>query len=214
MGEDDLGGILKSGFPVKLGKGIPDEFIPEFLGGTTHTAHPNRCPDTGNLVGWHWSHLPTEASLEVTVTEWAEGDLSPVAPETFVLKNRELAPHDMALTENCAMLKVNSLKTNHQLQFMPGNKGPAASLEMDGRAGERLFARAPAAHGQNHGQNQNQIQIRALCRGGSGVLFHLHPFFPRLRRSGDRTHPVYVLGLASLGPKGFPGSLGRLCSIL
>lgn len=133
MGEDTLGGVLKSGTPVKLGDGIPEDFTPDFLGGTAHTAHPNRCPDTGNLVGWHWSQLPTTGSLEVTVTEWSEKDFAAVASETFVLENCELAPHDMALTENCVLLKVNSLKLN-QLQFLSGNKGPAASLEMDGRA--------------------------------------------------------------------------------
>lgn len=133
IGEDTLGGVLKPGSPVKLGNGVPEEYVPDFLGGTAHTAHPNVCPDTGNLVGWHWSQLVNDGALEVTFTEWSEDDFSVVATETFQMDNCELAPHDMALTENCIMLKVNSLKMNY-LNLISGFKGPAASLEMDGRA--------------------------------------------------------------------------------
>ena len=133
MGEDTLGGILKSGTPVKLGSNVPEEFVPDFIGGTAHTAHPNVCPDTGHLVGWHWSQLPTDGSLEATVTEWSPVDFSSVASKTFVLKNCELAPHDMALTEHCVILTVNALKLD-TAKFLSGIKGPAASLEMDGRS--------------------------------------------------------------------------------
>ena len=33
LGEDTLGGVLKSGLPVKLGDDVPDEFVPDFIGG-------------------------------------------------------------------------------------------------------------------------------------------------------------------------------------
>lgn len=134
LGEYDMGGALPVGkLPVKLGGDIPDEFTPSFIGGAAHTAHPNICPKTGNLVGWHWSQLVTDKALEVTFTEWEEKDFSKVAASTFSIKNCELAPHDMALTENCILLKVNSLKMD-QASFLSGMTGPAASLKMDGRA--------------------------------------------------------------------------------
>ncbi len=133
IGVDTFEGLMKSGSPVKLGKNVPEDKMPDFLGGSAHTAHPNVCSDTGNLVGWHWSQLVNDGSLEVTITEWSEVDFSQVASSTFELKNCELAPHDMALTKNAVMLKVNSLKMN-TLNFMSGIKGPAASLEMDGRS--------------------------------------------------------------------------------
>ena len=134
LGEDTLGGVLKQGkLPVKLGMDIPEEFTPDMIGGAAHTAHPNVCPDTGNLVGWHWSQLVSSKALEATFTEWDPKDFSPIASTTYELPGCELAPHDMALTENCIMLKVNSLKMN-QLDFLTGMKGPAASLKMDGRS--------------------------------------------------------------------------------
>lgn len=133
MGEDTLGGILPRGkLPVKVG-GVPEDFLPDFIGGAAHTAHPNICPDTGNLVGWHWSQLVDSKALQVTFTEWSCDNFSPVVSKTFKIPNCELAPHDMALTKNCIMLKVNALKMN-QLNFLSGLKGPAASLEMDGRS--------------------------------------------------------------------------------
>jgi len=137
LGEDDLGGTLPRGTPVKVGQigdfEIPEEFLPDFLGGAAHTAHPQMCPDTGNLVGWHWSQIVNDNSLEATFTEWSASDFSPIASSTFRLPGCELAPHDMALTENCMMLKVNSLTMN-QGDFIMGLSGPAASLKMDGRA--------------------------------------------------------------------------------
>lgn len=137
LGEDDLGGTLQRGSPVKVGPigdfEIPEEFLPDFLGGAAHTAHPQMCPDTGNLVGWHWSQIVNDNALEATFTEWSASDFSPVASSTFKLPGCELAPHDMALTENCIMLKVNALQMN-QGDFIMGLSGPAASLKMDGRA--------------------------------------------------------------------------------
>ena len=134
IGEYDMGGVLPKGkLPVKLGGDVPEEFIPSFLGGAAHTAHPNVCPETGNLVGWHWSQLVNDNALEVTFTEWSKDDFSPVATSTFTLPNCELAPHDMAITSNCIILKVNSLKMD-QFSFLSGMKGPAASLNMDGQA--------------------------------------------------------------------------------
>ena len=133
LGEENLGGVLRGGLPVKLGKDIPVEFQPEFLGGTAHTAHPNICPRSGRLVGWHWSMMINPKALEVTFTEWSPLDFSPVASSTFALPNCDLAPHDMAMTDNCVLLKVNAL-TMDERPFIMGLKGPAACLEMDGRA--------------------------------------------------------------------------------
>lgn len=147
LGEDDLGGTLpyptgKGVSPVKLPGEVPTEFTPDFLGGAAHTAHPQMCPDTGNLVGWHWAQLAGGAGLEVTFTEWSAKDFSPVASSTYVLDGCDLAPHDMLLTKNHIMLKVNSLTMN-QADFISGMKGPAASLKMDGRANVncRIFPR-------------------------------------------------------------------------
>lgn len=33
IGEDSLGGLLKSSLPVKLGDSFPEEFVPDFIGG-------------------------------------------------------------------------------------------------------------------------------------------------------------------------------------
>eukprot|EP00553_Chaetoceros_curvisetus_P014427 CAMPEP_0204642666 /NCGR_PEP_ID=MMETSP0718-20130828/14_1 /ASSEMBLY_ACC=CAM_ASM_000674 /TAXON_ID=230516 /ORGANISM="Chaetoceros curvisetus" /LENGTH=619 /DNA_ID=CAMNT_0051663459 /DNA_START=29 /DNA_END=1885 /DNA_ORIENTATION=- len=147
LGEDTFDGVLKKGTPVKLGSDIPEEFTPDFLGGSAHTAHPNMCPTTGNLVGWHWSQLVSDGALEVTFTEWSNKDFSAVASTTHILKDCELAPHDMAITENCILLKVNSLKMN-ALNFISGMKGPAASVKMDGRSNVfvHIFPRPTAEH--------------------------------------------------------------------
>jgi all-trans-8'-apo-beta-carotenal 15,15'-oxygenase len=135
LGEDTMGGFLKPGLPVKFGAGtFLENFAPSFLGGDAHTAHPNVCPETGNLVGWHWAQqIPAAKGMALTLTEWSPNGFTPVASRTFTLPGCELAPHDMALTENYVLLKVNALKMNH-VPFILGVKGPAASLEMDGRA--------------------------------------------------------------------------------
>jgi all-trans-8'-apo-beta-carotenal 15,15'-oxygenase len=135
LGEETMGGMLQAGLPVKLGRsGSPMEnYTPDFLGGDAHTAHPNVCPKTGHLIGWHWAQLPLEKGMQITITEWSPKGFTPVATKTFVIPGCELAPHDMALTENYVVLKVNALKMN-QTPFLLGLKGPAASLEMDGRA--------------------------------------------------------------------------------
>ena len=146
LGEDDMGGVLKSSLPVKLGN-IPQQLVPDFIGGHAHTAHPQMCPK-GNLVGWHWSQLPLTKSLEVTFTEWSPKDFSSVSSKTFEIPGCELAPHDMALTENCAVLLINSMKMD-QASFLMNLKGPAGSLAMDGRAPVRawIFPR-PTAENQ------------------------------------------------------------------
>jgi all-trans-8'-apo-beta-carotenal 15,15'-oxygenase len=135
LGEDNMGGTLKSGLPVKFNAGtFLEKFSPSFLGGDAHTAHPNVCPKTGHLVGWHWAQqIPAEKGMLVTLTEWSPEGFTPVASKTYALPGCELAPHDMALTENYIVLKVNALKMN-QVPFLCGITGPAASLEMDGRA--------------------------------------------------------------------------------
>ena len=132
IGEDTLGGVLKAGLPVKVGGGFPKEWEPDFLGGTAHTAHPNVCPKTGHLVGWHWRQTFATGGLEVTFTEW-DTHFKAVATNTFQVEGCELAPHDMAITEHYIIFNVGALKMNQAL-FMSGIKGPAASLAMDGRA--------------------------------------------------------------------------------
>lgn len=146
IGEDTLGGVLKQGLPVKVGGGMPSELEPDFIGGTAHTAHPNVCPKTGNLVGWHWKQIVANGSLEVTFTEW-DKNFSALASKSFEMKGCELAPHDMAITENCIIVNINSLKMN-QVPFLLGLKGPAASLAMDGRASITtwVFPRPTAAN--------------------------------------------------------------------
>jgi all-trans-8'-apo-beta-carotenal 15,15'-oxygenase len=136
IGEDDMQGTLAQGkMPVKISSetNIPSEFLPSFISGAAHTAHPNICPRSGNLVGWHWSMIVDRQALEVTFTEWSPDDFTPISSSTFLLPNCDLAPHDMALTDNCIILAQNALKMN-QVDFLSGLKGPAASLKMDGRA--------------------------------------------------------------------------------
>jgi len=131
LGEDTLGGMLpKNKLPVKLSN--PPKYLPDFIGGAAFTAHPNICPDSGNLVGWHWSQVVDEKSLQVTFTEFSAADFSVVESETHLIPNCELAPHDMAMTENAILLQVNCLKMN-QGSFLSGMKGPASALAMDGR---------------------------------------------------------------------------------
>ncbi|KAL3935043.1 MAG: hypothetical protein SGBAC_009355 [Bacillariaceae sp.] len=130
IGEDTMGGALKAALPVKLGKDMQD-LEPDFLGGSAHTAHPQQCPK-GNLVGWAWSQLPMSKSLEVTFTEWAEENFDPLTSSTFEIPNCSLAPHDMAMTENSIIFMINALEMN-QLPFLLNLKGPAGSLDMDGR---------------------------------------------------------------------------------
>jgi all-trans-8'-apo-beta-carotenal 15,15'-oxygenase len=135
IGEDDLGGVLPRGtLPLKLA--VNDWPIDGFIAtGVAHTAHPKMCPRTGNLVGWHWTQLVPGKALEITVIEWSEryGFDRPVASCTHRISNCELAPHDIAITENCIIMIVNALEMN-QLPFLLGVKGPAASLNMNGRA--------------------------------------------------------------------------------
>jgi all-trans-8'-apo-beta-carotenal 15,15'-oxygenase len=129
--EYDMGGTLPRG---KMAVSLKDaDTLPDFMGGAAHTAHPNICPRTGHLVGWSWTQLANDGSLKVTITEWSPVDFSPVASATYIIPNCELAPHDMAMTENYIVLKVNALEMN-RLDFLSGLKGPAASLKMDGRA--------------------------------------------------------------------------------
>jgi all-trans-8'-apo-beta-carotenal 15,15'-oxygenase len=147
LGEDTLGGVLKKALPVKLGGGIPEKFNPDFIGGAAHTAHPNVCPKSGNLVGWHWSQLAMSKSLEVTFTEWSAEGFKPVASKTFEIPSCELAPHDMALTENCVLFLINAMEMS-QVPFLLGLKGAAASLSMDGRAPVKawIFPRPTSKH--------------------------------------------------------------------
>mmetsp|Transcript_11221 Transcript_11221/g.24263 ORF Transcript_11221/g.24263 Transcript_11221/m.24263 type:complete len:718 (-) Transcript_11221:44-2197(-) len=141
IGEDDMGGTLSVGkLPVKIGLDIPQEYIPENLGGAAHTAHPKMCPRTGRMVGWQWSQMMygAEKGMEMTFTEWSSDGFESVASNTFTVAGCELAPHDMVLTESCILLKVNSLSME-RTPFLLGLKGPAASLKMDGRAPVKVF---------------------------------------------------------------------------
>ena len=133
IGENNMGDSLTPGkIAVKI-NGIPEGLGPDFIGGAAHTAHPNICPRTGHLVGWSWSQLPIEQKLEVRVTEWENETFSRVAEKIYYLENCELAPHDMALTDDAIIFQVNALSLN-STPFMAGLKGPAAALSMDGRA--------------------------------------------------------------------------------
>lgn len=135
FGEDTMGGALKPGLAVKLGPAgsLLDIASPSFLGGDAHTAHPNVCSNTGNLVGWSWAQMPLKKSMQITITEWSPEGFTKIKSKTFELPGCELAPHDTALTENYVMLKANALTMN-TIPFLLGLKGPAASLAMDGRA--------------------------------------------------------------------------------
>ena len=131
LGEDTLGGMLEEGLPVKLPKGVPG---PDFLGGSAHTAHPNVCPTTGHLVGWHWSAMVAENSnLQLTFTEYSPDKFQVVASKTYPVPGCALAPHDMAITDDHIIINVNAMTMN-QLPFLLGLQGPAESLSMDGRA--------------------------------------------------------------------------------
>jgi len=132
IGEETLGGVLKEGLPVTVGGGFPTELEPDFIGGTAHTAHPKVCPKTGHLVGWHWKQAVASGSLEVTFSEW-DKNFNLIKTTTFDVQGCELAPHDMAMTENYIIFNVNALKMNQAL-FLSGIKGPAGSLSMDGRS--------------------------------------------------------------------------------
>jgi len=141
IGEDSMGGILgkEDSMAVKMSpdSNVPAEFIPDAFGGSYHTAHPKMCPRTRNLVGWHYSLLfPSSDSLELTFTEWSPKDFSPVATASFEMPDCTVAPHDMALTENCIVMLTNAVAMN-QAPFLLGVQGPAASMKMDGRADVR-----------------------------------------------------------------------------
>ncbi|KAL7535303.1 hypothetical protein ACHAXR_006402 [Thalassiosira sp. AJA248-18] len=142
VGMDSLGLPKKQAVPGKLAvnylPGLPEELQPEILGGKAHTAHPKLCPRTGHLVGWTWAQNPIDGSMEVTFTEYKSDGFQVVASETHVLEGCALAPHDMVLTENYVMLKINALEMD-KLSFLSGAKGPAECLGLDGRAPVRAF---------------------------------------------------------------------------
>lgn len=134
LGEDEMGGTLSIGrLPMKIGGDIPQQFTPNFIGGAAPMAHPKMCPRTGHLIGCHWSQLVSTNSMELTFREWSPENFELLASSTFELEGCVLAPHDMALTENCVLVKVNALTLN-RAKFLSGLKGAAESLEMDGRA--------------------------------------------------------------------------------
>ena len=133
IGEDDMGGTMPRGKMAVTMSNMPANTIPDFMGGAAHTAHPKLCPRTGHLVGWSWAQIADTGALQVTITEWSPQDFAPVASSTFDIPDCALPPHDMAMTENFIMLKVNALKMK-TIDFLSGLKGPAASLKMDGRA--------------------------------------------------------------------------------
>jgi hypothetical protein len=86
-------------------------------------------------------------SLEVTFTEWSAEDFTPIASKSFEIQGCELAPHDMALTENCVVMNINAMKGD-QTPFLLCLKGPAGSLAMDWRApiSTWVFPRPTAEH--------------------------------------------------------------------
>ena len=136
MGIDTLDGTLpeeEDRVNVKLAS-LPENLMPDFIGGAGHTAHPKVCPRTGNLVGWTWTQIPDTASLQITVTEWSPDGFEKIAERVYSIPGCELAPHDFAMTENYVFFIVNALSMQ-MVPFLSGIKGPAASLSMDGRAG-------------------------------------------------------------------------------
>jgi all-trans-8'-apo-beta-carotenal 15,15'-oxygenase len=151
LGEDNLDGVVPSGtceqgktkgkVAVTM-KNMPEGSLPDFLGGAAHTAHPKLCPRTGNMVGWHWQQVADTDALRITFTEWStsgeKGGMEVVGTSSFDLPGCGLAPHDMALTENYVVLKVNALTLN-RLPFLAGIQGPAAALAMDGRSPVKAF---------------------------------------------------------------------------
>jgi len=143
IGEYDMNGLLpKDKLPVKfsedVAKSIPPNILPSFIGGAAHTAHPNVCPKTGNLIGWSWSTIIDTKGLEITFTEWSPDKFTQIASSTFTIPNCDLAPHDMSITDDCILLKINALKMN-QIAFLSGMKSPAASLEMNGRDNVKVY---------------------------------------------------------------------------
>mmetsp|Transcript_18596 Transcript_18596/g.41416 ORF Transcript_18596/g.41416 Transcript_18596/m.41416 type:complete len:707 (+) Transcript_18596:112-2232(+) len=130
--------VTESKLAVKAIENIPAEFQPDFLGGEAYTAHPKMCPRTGHLVGWRWAQDTSDGSMEVTFTEYSPEGFKVVAEATHKLEKCSLAPHDMVLTENFVVLKINALSMD-QVSFLSGAKGPAECLGMDGRSPVRAF---------------------------------------------------------------------------
>lgn len=89
-------------------------------------------------MGWTWAQNAIDGSVDVTFTEYDSDGFQAVASETHNLPGVALVPHDMVLTENYIVLKINSLKMD-QLAFLSGVKGPAECLNMDGRAPVKAF---------------------------------------------------------------------------
>jgi len=139
IGEVDLTGTMKPGaVSVKI-PSLPSDLTPDFVGGESHTAHPQLCPRTKRLVGWTWSQLPITNELEIQFIEWnsvKEKGFEKHSSSTFTF-DCGLAPHDMAMTENCIIMMANAL-TMDTSKFLSGLNGPAASLSMDGRAPVKL----------------------------------------------------------------------------
>ena len=136
MSEPDK--VTEGKVAVKLIDNIPAEFQPDFLGGEAYTAHPKMCPRTGHLVGWRWAQDTKDGSMEVTITEYSSDGFKVVAEATHKLEKCSLAPHDMVLTQNYVVLKINALSMD-KVSFLSGAKGPAECLGMDGRSPVRAF---------------------------------------------------------------------------
>ena len=160
VGLDNLQNTLPPShkLPVSL-KNVPSGWLPDLLGGAAHTAHPTRCSKTGHLVGWHWTQLANDQSLDVTITEWSPDGFAKVGEATYNIPGCELAPHDMAVTDHYVFFVVNAL-TMDQAGFVTGLKGPAASLDMDGRANVKGFA-LPRPTQDNNKMERFEVDIPA-----------------------------------------------------
>eukprot|EP00538_Stauroneis_constricta_P006374 CAMPEP_0119545776 /NCGR_PEP_ID=MMETSP1352-20130426/433_1 /TAXON_ID=265584 /ORGANISM="Stauroneis constricta, Strain CCMP1120" /LENGTH=715 /DNA_ID=CAMNT_0007590375 /DNA_START=117 /DNA_END=2264 /DNA_ORIENTATION=- len=134
LGEETLGGTVHSGFPIKFGIDWLDDLTKGVFGGAAHTAHPASCPKTGNLVGWHYTNVLKDNSLELTFTEWAGESFAPIESGTYRVPDMAVPPHDMAMSDNFIMLKFNALKADQQNELLFGLKSPGESITMDGHA--------------------------------------------------------------------------------
>ena len=95
------------------------------------------------------------------MTEWSPEGFQRVAEETYVIPDCELAPHDMALTDNYVFFHINSFELD-RTAFVSGLKGPAESLSMNGRKSVRGYVMPrPTAKKQNPEMEPFEVEIPA-----------------------------------------------------
>jgi all-trans-8'-apo-beta-carotenal 15,15'-oxygenase len=133
--------------------GVASKYLPAFLGGRAHTAHPKLCPRTGHMVGWHWQQVANTNAMRIAFTEWSSAstsssnqeemsqtEMSVVGTSTYDIPNCAVAPHDMAITEHYIVLLVNALTVDKAgMGFVTGLSSPAGVLQMHGREPVKAF---------------------------------------------------------------------------